>query len=107
MTSKEGCVRQLLMADSNQPPDPNIKVIVFRTSDAATAAFAESVFQDANIDCWVRGRTLHDVMGWDQPGLYSSALGPVEFHVREPDAAEALELLAPLNPSVFGGKPEN
>jgi hypothetical protein len=59
-------------------------------------AVAKSLLDDAGIDCYVRGETVRNVMGWGGPGVFNSALWDAEFQVREADAPDASRLLARL-----------
>ena len=85
------------MTTTRQAPDPDIRLVtILRTADAGLVAVVKSILDAADIDYFLRGETLHNVMGWSGPGLSNGALGEAEFQVRESDAADATRLLARL-----------
>ena len=85
------------MTSHRPTPDPDIQLVtVLRTSDGGLVAVAKSLLEDAEIDYFVRGETLRNVMGWGGPGVFNSAIGDAEFQVREADAPDASRLLARL-----------
>ena len=67
-----------------------VLVTVLRSTNPAHVAFAKSLLQTENIDYFVRGETLRNVRGW------GAVVDPVEFQVRQPDAAHAVRLLSDL-----------
>ena len=79
------------MTQARDPlPDPKIELVeVFRTGNAAVAAVARSLLEDAGIDYELRG-------DWDVPGIYKNPQGPAVLIVRQGDAAETTQLLAHL-----------
>jgi hypothetical protein len=96
---------------AHPPADPAERldlVIVFRTGDPGMIALVRSLFQAADIPFMTRGEGIQDLTGLGRLGSgYNLAFGPVEFHVRRDDAADARLLLDDLvKDSVESGDPD-
>jgi Putative prokaryotic signal transducing protein len=89
-----------MMTDGTAAPNPDVKLVpVLSTEDVGLVAVAKSLLESAGIDYVVRGETVRNVMGWAGGGMFSPALGPAQFQVRESDAPDAIKLLAELGPA--------
>ena len=75
--------------------EPEAKLVkVFQTGEAAIIPVVESVLGGAGIEFLAKGEEVQDLFGFGRLGTnYSFVAGPVEFLVREADAATARELL--------------
>ena len=75
--------------------EPDAKLVkVFETGEAAIIPVVESVLGGAGIEFFAKGEEVQDLFGFGRLGTnYSYVAGPVEFLVREEDAATARELL--------------
>ena len=78
-----------------EPGEPEAKLVkVFQTGEAAMIPVVESVLDSAGIEFLAKGEEVQDLFGFGRLGTnYSFVAGPVEFLVREEDAATARELL--------------
>jgi hypothetical protein len=78
-----------------EPGEPEAKLVkVFQTGEAAMIPVVESVLDSAGIEFLAKGEEIQDLFGFGRLGTnYSFVAGPVEFLVREEDAATARELL--------------
>jgi hypothetical protein len=78
-----------------EPGEPDAKLVkVFQTGEAAIIPVVESVLGGAGIEFLAKGEEVQDLFGLGRLGTnYSYVAGPVEFLVREADAATARELL--------------
>lgn len=89
------------MPDDNvyRSPEPDVEVVpVFRTGDQAKILVAKSLLEAEGIDFLVRGEGLQDLFGWGRLLTpFNYVVGPVEFAVREGDAARARELFLGLD----------
>jgi len=78
-------------------PTPDVELApVFAAGSAALVAIAKSLLEGEKIEYMVRGETVQNLVGIGQSTGFSYAMGPVEFWVREDDAARARMLLADL-----------
>jgi len=92
-----------------QPGEPEVELVkVYESGNAAIIPLFQSLLSDAGIEFMTKGEPIQDLFGW---GRFASnmnfAIGPVEFWVREENAAEALaiaETLASVDP--FAPAPE-
>ena len=78
------------------PRDPRAAVDlvkVFETANPALVPIVQSLLDDATIECVVRNKYGHDMSRGANP-----LLGPVQFWVREDEAAAARALLSDLSP---------
>ena len=73
------------------PAEPEIALVkVYETGNAALVPVFESLLANAGIDFMTKGEGLQDLFGWGRFGTnFNYVVGPVEFYVREDDAAEA------------------
>jgi hypothetical protein len=78
-----------------EPGEPDAKLVkVYQTGEAAIIPVVESVLGGAGIEFLAKGEEVQDLFGLGRLGTnYSYVAGPVEFLVREEDAAAARELL--------------
>jgi hypothetical protein len=85
-------------------PSPDIQLVrVFATGDAGLTAIARSLLDSEGIDVLVRGDALQDLFGAGRIAAVNPIVGPVEFWVREDDAARAAALLSGLDEARAGG----
>jgi hypothetical protein len=73
-----------------------ILVTVFETSNPALVAVAHSLLTSAGIQYAAGGDSTQHLLGGGQFGGLNLVAGPVQFLVREADAAEAARLLSAL-----------
>lgn len=104
---------------TNEPPaarttswdaeeDTSTLVTVFRTGDPGTLALAQSLLENAGIQCAVKGDRSQDLFGGGRIGTHFNVVtGPAEILVLQSDVAAAEELLADLDePPVDGPSDE-
>jgi hypothetical protein len=79
-------------------PAPDVELVpVFETGDAALVALVKSLLEEEQIDYMVRGDNLQDLFGAGRALIgFNPIVGPVEFLVREEDAARTRALLSDL-----------
>jgi putative acetyltransferase len=81
-------------------PDARI-VTVYRTSDQALIALAQSLLESAGIDYVAKGEGVQDFFAMGRvANNFNIVVGPVEIQVEEKDAAEAAALLKDLETNI-------
>jgi len=76
---------------------PDMELVrVLATGDAGVIAVAKSLLEGEEIDYFVKGDGLQDLIGLGRITGFSFLMGPAEFWVREDDADRARELLEGL-----------
>ena len=83
---------------SRRPPVIETTLVsVLQTADEGLIALVKSLFEAEDIDYFLKGEGLQDVLGWGRiAGEFNYITGPADFLVRESDADRALGLLASL-----------
>ncbi len=86
------------LPDPDAGAEPDAKLVkIFQTGEAAVIPVVESILGGAGIEFLAKGEEVQDLFGFGRLGTnYSFVAGPVEFLVREADAATARELLQAL-----------
>ena len=79
-------------------------IVVYRTWDETAAAVAKSILEEAGISCMVKGGLMNDVTGISRLGsMFTPGNEPVEVHVLQSDAEEAMPLLDKLRSNELQG----